>query len=156
MPRIDVQRTGRHIGRLTWWMTARTVQPVIVAVAGVLAFLLRFDFSVPRSYWPHLVAALCILVPLKVLVFHLLRSDRGWWRYVSTRDIGRLLVANFVASVLGCVLLLGLTPKAFPRSIYVLDFLICLGMSAVARVIVRLAFEFFRLPNPGAKKRALI
>jgi FlaA1/EpsC-like NDP-sugar epimerase len=43
-----------------------------------------------------------------------------------------------------------------PRSIYVLDFLVCLGMTAAARLTVRLAFEFSRLPNLGTKKRTLI
>jgi FlaA1/EpsC-like NDP-sugar epimerase len=82
--------------------------------------------------------------------------DRGWWRYVSIRDVARLAAANLAGSVFGCLALLGLAPEGFPRSIYVLDFLVCLGMTAGARVTVRLAFEFSRLPNLGTKKRTLI
>jgi FlaA1/EpsC-like NDP-sugar epimerase len=133
-----------------------TAQLAIVVVAGVLAFLLRFDFSVPPQYRPHLLAALCVWVPVKVLVFHFLKVDRGWWRYVSIRDVARLAAANVVGSVFGCILLLALAPEGFPRSIYVLDFLVCLGMTAAARVIVRLSFEFSRVPNLGTKKRTLI
>jgi FlaA1/EpsC-like NDP-sugar epimerase len=103
-----------------------------------------------------LLAALCVWVPVKVLVFHFLRLDRGWWRYVSIRDVTRLAAANLVGSVFGCLALLGLAPEGLPRSIYVLDFLVCLGMTAAARVTVRLVFEFSRLPNLGTKKRTLI
>ena len=154
---VFIQRAARHLtSQHRHGLTARRVQPVLVAVAGVLAFLLRFDFSVPRQYWSHLLAALCVWVPLKVLVFHVLRSDRGWWRYVSTRDVARLLAANVAGSFLGCLVLLGIAPEAFPRSIYFLDLLTCLGMTALARVTVRLAFEFSQLSNPGTKQRTLI
>jgi FlaA1/EpsC-like NDP-sugar epimerase len=155
MSRFDIQRVARRLTHYTRWVLG-TVQLAIFAVAGVLAFLLRFDFSVPPLYWPHLLAALCVWVPVKVLVFHFLRLDRGWWRYVSIRDVARLAAANLAGSVFGCLALLGLGPEGLPRSIYVLDFLICLGMTAGARVTVRLAFEFSRLPNPGTKKRTLI
>src|ERR1035441_5368666 len=155
MSRFDFQRVARSLPPYTRWVLG-TVQLAIVAVAGVLAFLLRFDFSVPPQYWPHLLAALCVWVPVKVLVFHFLRLDRGWWRYVSIRDAARLAAANLAGSVFGCLALLGLGPEGFPRSIYALDFVVCLGMTAGARVTVRLAFEFSRLPSLGAKKRTLI
>jgi FlaA1/EpsC-like NDP-sugar epimerase len=43
-----------------------------------------------------------------------------------------------------------------PRSVYFLDFVLCLGMTAGARLAVRLVFEFSRLRNPGIAKRTLI
>jgi FlaA1/EpsC-like NDP-sugar epimerase len=155
MSRFDIQRVARQSYPSHSVGDAQSSSRIF-AVAGVLAFLLRFDLSVPSQYWPHLLAALCVWIPVKVLVFHFLRLDRGWWRYVSVRDVVRLAAANLVGSVLGCLALLGFAPKGFPRSIYVLDFLICLGMTAGARMTVRLAFEFSRLPSLGAKKRTLI
>ena len=148
MSRFEIQSAVRHLTHHTRWVM-HAIQLAIFAVAGVLAFLLRFDLSVPPQYWPHLLAALCVWVPVKVLFFHLLRLDRGWWRYVSVRDVARLAAANLAGSVFGCFALLGFAPEGFPRSIYVLDFLVCLGMTATARLTVRLAFEFSRLPNLG-------
>src|ERR1039458_2670458 len=155
MSRFDFQRVARSLTPYTRWVLG-TVQLAIVAVAGVLAFLLRFDFSVPPLYWPHLLAALCIWVPVKVLVFHFLRLDRGWWRYVSIRDVARLAAANLVGSALGCLALLWFAPQGVPRSIYVLDFVVCLGMTAGARLTVRLAVEFSSLANRATAKRTLI
>ena len=134
----------------------RVTQFAIFAVAGVLAFILRFDFTVPPQYRPHLLAAFCVFVPAKVLAFHFFKLDRGWWRYVSIRDVTRVAAASFAGSALGCLGLLWFAPEGFPRSIYFLDFLLCFGMTAGARMAVRMVFELSRLPNLGTKKRTLI
>jgi FlaA1/EpsC-like NDP-sugar epimerase len=103
-----------------------------------------------------LLAAFCVFVPAKVFAFYFFKLDRGWWRYASISDVTRIAAANFAGSVLGCLGLLWFAPDGFPRSIYFLDFLLCFGMTAGARLAVRLAFEFSRLPNTGAKKRTLV
>ena len=155
MPRFDIHRVARHLTRNPRWVM-RAIQLAIFAAAGILAFLLRFDFTVPWQYRPHLLAAFCVFVPAKVLAFHLFKLDRGWWRYVSIRDLTRLAAASFTGSVLGCLGLLVFAPKGFPRSVYVLDFLLCFGMTAGVRLAARMAFEFSRLPSPGTKKRTLV
>jgi FlaA1/EpsC-like NDP-sugar epimerase len=95
-------------------------------------------------------------VSAKVWAFYFFKMDRGWWRYASIRDLARLAAANVAGSVLGCLVLLAFAPKGFPRSIYFLDFMLCFGLTAGARLAVRLAFEFSRMPNLGARKRTLI
>jgi FlaA1/EpsC-like NDP-sugar epimerase len=133
-----------------------TIQLAIFAAAAVLAFLLRFDFTVLAQYRPHLLAAICVFVPAKIFAFYFFKMDRGWWRYASIRDVARLAAANLAGSVLGCLALLWFAPEGFPRSIYFLDFMLCFGMTAGVRVAVRLAFEFSRLPNLTVRKRTLI
>jgi FlaA1/EpsC-like NDP-sugar epimerase len=134
----------------------RTVQLAIFATAVVSAFLLRFDFTVPAQERPHLLAAICVFVPAKIFAFYFFKMDRGWWRYASIHDVVRLVAANLAGSILGCFALPWLTPQGFPRSIYPLDFMLCLGMTAGVRVAVRLAYEFSRLPNLSVRKRTLI
>jgi FlaA1/EpsC-like NDP-sugar epimerase len=133
-----------------------TIQLAIFAAAGVIAFLLRFDLTVPAQYRPHLLAAFCVFVPAKIFAFYFFKMDRGWWRYASIRDVARLALANLVGSLLGCLVLPWFAPNGFPRSIYFLDFMLCFGMTAGIRVAVRLAFEFSRLPNLTVRKRTLI
>jgi len=155
MPTSAIQNAVRYVIHHTIWAT-QIVQLGIFAIAGLVAFLLRFDLIVPPHYAPHVFVALCVWVPAKILVFHLLRVDRGWWRYVSISDVSRLAIANFIGSALGFCLLLWLAPMGFPRSVYFLDFLLCFGMTAGVRLTVRLVFELSRLPNLGNRKRALI
>ena len=59
MSRFDIQHVARHLTHHPRWVM-RAVQLAIFAVAGVFAFLLRFDFTVPVPYLPHLLAALCV------------------------------------------------------------------------------------------------
>lgn len=155
MSPFNLRRVARHIIHHTRW-AIRTVQLAIFAVAGVLAFMLRFDFAVPAENRPHLLAALCVFVPAKIFAFYFFKMDRGWWRYASIRDVARLAAANLFGSVLAYLVLLWFAPQGFPRSIYFLDFMLCFGMTAGVRLAVRLTFEFSRLPNLGTTKRALI
>jgi len=135
---------------------ARAIQLAIFVFAGVFAFLLRFDLGIPPQFWPQLLCGLCVWIPVKVLVFGFFGLDRGWWRYASLGDVSRLAVANLIGSSLGCLALVWLSPKGFPRSIYILDSVLCFGMTAGVRLAVRLAFELSRMPHRGAGKRTLI
>jgi FlaA1/EpsC-like NDP-sugar epimerase len=135
---------------------ARGIQLVIFISAGLLAFLLRFDFTIPPEFRQHLLAGLVVWTASKVVVFHLLGLYRGWWRYASIRDVLRLLAANFLGSALGCVLLLSFGPKPFPRSLYILDFLICLITTIGARFLVRVAYEYSKTAASSKQKRAII
>src|ERR1017187_9384651 len=155
MSPFNLHRVARHIIHHTR-LAIRAVQLAIFAAAGVLAFMLRFDFAVPVVNQPHLLAAFCVFVPAKIFAFYFFKMDRGWWRYASIRDVARLAAANLAGSVLGCLVLPWFTPQSFPRSIYFLDFMLCFGMTAGVRMAVRLAFEFSRLPNLNARKRTLI
>ncbi|MEN6532050.1 MAG: nucleoside-diphosphate sugar epimerase/dehydratase [Bryobacteraceae bacterium] len=155
MSQSNMRRAARHLANHTRVAT-RTIQFTIFVTAGLLAFQLRFDFSMPPQFRRHLFVGLCVWVAAKILVFHLFSLDRGWWRYVCARDVVRLAVANMAGSVTGWLALLWLAPQGFPRSLYFLDFLLCFGMTAGARLAVRLVFEFSKLPNAPRTKRALI
>jgi FlaA1/EpsC-like NDP-sugar epimerase len=133
----------------------RAVQLAIFSLAGVLAFQLRFDFVLPAQFRADLLAGICVWVAAKILVFHLLELDRGFWRYASIEDLTRVAAANFAGSTLGCLVLVCMA-RRLPRSIYFLDFLLCVGMTAGIRLAVRLLSEFSRSRNLSTKKRTLI
>src|SRR5580698_6607779 len=151
MSRLNMYRTRRYLTYHPRWVI-HAVQFGIFGLSCVLAFLLRFDFAVPPAYRAHLLFAVCLLVPAKILTFSTLKVDRGWWRYVSIRDLTRIATANLAGSILGCLGLRWLAPDGFPRSVYYLDFILCFGMTAGVRLAVRLAFEFSRIPNLGVTK----
>jgi FlaA1/EpsC-like NDP-sugar epimerase len=135
-----------------------TTQTAIFAVAAVAAFLLRFDFSVPAFYLRYLSYALAVWLPLKFVVFYVAKLDRGFWRYVSAIDLIRISVANLIASIIGYFLILWLAPPGFPRSLYVLDLMVCFigtcGLRLLARVTSRLGSQSRNSKTP--KKRTLI
>ncbi len=113
----------------------------IFVCSGLAAFLLRFDLSIPAGHLHHLAFALAIWIAVKSLVFRLGSLDRGWWRYVSVADVARIGLVNLSASALSAVLILMIGPPGFPRSIYLLDLILCVLASAGVRVMVRVIAE---------------
>ena len=150
-----MQQPARLVARFQRWIL-RGIQLGIFLFAGISAFLLRFDFSLPRNQYRHLVCGLFVWVLAKTFCFALFGLDRGWWRYVSIYDIARLAAVNLAGSSVACLAILWYSPNGFPRSIYALDFLLCMGMTAGARLSVRLVLEFSRLTNRAVAKPTLI
>jgi len=116
------------------------VQVGIFAASALTAFLLRFEFNIPRSEFHHLRVAILTWIVVKAITFHVSGLNRGWWRFVSVHDIARLALANTVASCLGSVLI-GFSNSGFPRSIYIIDLLVCFLATSGVRVIVRVIME---------------
>jgi FlaA1/EpsC-like NDP-sugar epimerase len=152
---LGFQRWGDHLSWLRRW-TSRAVHLGIFVFAVVSAFLLRFDFAIPKDERAHLKLALCAWVIAKVLVFPWFRLDRGWWRYVSVPDLFRVACANLAGSALGAIGIRFYAPHSFPRSIYLLDFLVCFLATSGIRLAARMAFELSRAQGHSGKKRALI
>jgi FlaA1/EpsC-like NDP-sugar epimerase len=117
------------------------LQIVVFGFSAAAGFLLRFDFTVPRNYWPYLAFALPVWVVVKIVVFRLLKLDRGLWRYVSVADVHRVALGNLVSSFVSCVLILWLGPARFPRSIFVLDLMVCSMATLSLRLTARIVQE---------------
>lgn len=141
-----------RLGRPIVW----AVQASIFAVSGVIAFLLRFDLSFPQKEVAHLVYALPVWIVVKTIVFRVARLDRGWWRFVSLVDLPRLALGNLLGSFVGTVAILWLAPRGFPRSVYVLDLLICTLLTVGLRPAARILFEASKFRASADKKRTLI
>jgi FlaA1/EpsC-like NDP-sugar epimerase len=118
-----------------------SAQTAIFAASGVVAFLLRFDLRLPQAYLRHLAYAIPIWIVVKIAVFHAAKLDRGLWRYLYVGDIYRIAFGNLIASILGGVLIKILAPTGFPRSIYVLDLMICFLATSGLRLMLRLILE---------------
>ena len=145
-------------------LAVRYRRPLVIAseaalfcVSGGLAFLLRFDFHIPAAYLSRLLVGLAVWVVLKSLAFAILRVDCGSWRYVSVSDLTQLAVAGLTGSVSSAAILLTLGPNGFPRSVLLLDLLLCLLLTASARVGARLLADARKHNGDRSeKKRTLI
>jgi FlaA1/EpsC-like NDP-sugar epimerase len=105
------------------------------------SFLLRFDFSIPPGELPHLYRALWPALALKSLAFWVARLDRGWWRFAGIADLHRVLVANAAGSLAFTAVAAMWIGPGFPRSVYLIDLLLCFLATAGARFAVRLYYE---------------
>jgi FlaA1/EpsC-like NDP-sugar epimerase len=134
-----------------WLIVA--LKALLVALAFVLAFLLRFDFHLRPPHWPIILKLLPIVLLVKFPIFWQQGLFRGWWRYVSMADAIALARANFFASI-GLILTLVFLEMldGVPRSVLVLDGVLCFGLMAGTRFLTRAARESY-LPNFTGERR---
>ena len=92
------------------WTLLLVTQALIFALAGVAAFVLRFDFRVPSLALRQLACALSIWIVVKSLAFQFARLNRRGLRYVSIADVYRLLIANVAGSAVSCPLIVAMAP----------------------------------------------
>jgi FlaA1/EpsC-like NDP-sugar epimerase len=141
--------------KLHRWVVLGT-ELVIFFASGLFAFLLRFDFNIPQQFVPYLHAGLVIWPISKFIVFASLGLDRGWWRYVSIHDLVLLAGGNLIGSLLAAGSLLWLAP-GFPRSVYLLDLIVCFLLTGCARLAARvLADRSKRRQAPADAQAAVI
>ncbi|MEZ4599281.1 MAG: nucleoside-diphosphate sugar epimerase/dehydratase [Syntrophotaleaceae bacterium] len=115
---------------------------VVVMFSLLLAFLLRFDLKIPPQYWPVIVEMLPFVVLIKLIVFRAMGMSVGWWRYVSIPDMLLILRANIAGSI-GFILyaVFFRYMNSLPRSVIILDFLVCFMTMIGVRVLTRIARE---------------
>jgi FlaA1/EpsC-like NDP-sugar epimerase len=116
------------------------------------AFLLRFEFTIPVDQEPQLVRGLLLALPIKIIVFLCFRPSILWWRYVGLLDVFKVLQASAASSAIFCIAAMKLIGPQFPRSIYLLDFILSFTGTAAAMFLVRL-YDELRAPSTQARTR---
>jgi FlaA1/EpsC-like NDP-sugar epimerase len=116
----------------------------LVALAWWLAFELRFDKGVPVYYETLFRRTIGIVVAIDLVVFVLLGFYNRWWRYVSTRDMWRIVYGVTLASLVSDVCVYLVSPVhqlRLPRGIAALAFLLTLAFIAGSRLLARTLME---------------
>jgi len=128
------------------------------ALSLILAFLIRFDFaSIPPRFVDLLLMALPVSVAIKSIAVLYFGLTSGIWRYVGINDLLRIIKATAASSLGFLVASLVLFGHGFPRSIYVLDFILTVAVFGGMRFAIRLFRESFRpMLRTTSGKRTLI
>jgi FlaA1/EpsC-like NDP-sugar epimerase len=129
-------------------------QAWLIIASLVLAWLLRFDFTLP--YRPILLAAIPVLVFVRLAAMAYFGLLRGWWKYVGLGDGIDILKAVGVGSVIFWVVMrIALGAAGFPRTIYLLEALLTAGLLVGVRLLSRMVAESVR-ENISSNKRAIL
>jgi FlaA1/EpsC-like NDP-sugar epimerase len=86
------------------------VDAMVVGIALVLAYAMRFEGFPPRVYYKQLFLLLPYLVLLRIGILALFGVYRLVWRYVSLRDLPRILLAATAGTGILLVARFGLAP----------------------------------------------
>jgi len=130
----------------------------LIIFAYFASFYLRFDFIFPREYFQTVIPkTLPLLILIKLLFFYFFGLFTGLWRYVSIGDLWKIFLANALSSVtfFGAVVFYhGLF--GFPRSVVIIDFILCFGFISGVRFFTRLIRERTKIDIIQKKKKVLI
>ena len=124
------------------FVVAVGVQMVLMAVANLVAFQLRFDGAVPAREMQICLATLPVLLALRLVFAAANGLFRGIWRYVGTRDLIGIMQATALSSgAFWLVLRLWAEGHMYPRAVLVLDAALCVCLLGGIRLARRLHDE---------------
>jgi FlaA1/EpsC-like NDP-sugar epimerase len=132
------------------------VDACLIAIAYLLAFVLRFDPRIPARYDELLGQSIAFVVFGKLFVFWGFGLSHKLWRFTDGKDFEAIVRAVVVASFALVVAFFLIPPRVAldpPRGVIALDFLLTLALIAGTRILVRAAMER-RFRGPVARKGA--
>ncbi len=130
---------------------------LLITLSLCLAFLLRFDFTIPAEQSSLFWECLLVVIIVKPLVFVVTGFYNSLWRYASLQDAVEILkgvtLSSFLA-VSAVFFLRQFTPV--PRSIFVLDWILLFALIAASRLLWRLWRETYVINRSCEGARTLI
>ena len=125
----------------------------LIAAANVTAFVLRFEGDIPADYVQELLRGLPITVAIYALGLAIFGIHRGLWRYVGFHDLGCILWASVISSVVLYAVLHGLLGWiGYPRSVIILTGVFSGLFLAGIRLAVRWFREWLHVLSPTARR----
>lgn len=93
----------------------------MVAIAWLLAWLLRFNLVFPYSNWEMSLYVLPLILVIQGLAYKRFKLHRGLWRFASLTDLWNIFRASLIGSIsIALVLFMAIRLVGIPRSIFIL------------------------------------
>jgi len=128
--------------RVDVWIE-RACNLIVVVVSVTAAFLLRFDFSIAGSVGGLVREAIPIAVMTKLPMFDWVGLYRGVREFASLPDLFLVWLGNVVGSVFFAAASMFLIGHTMPRSIIVIDAVLCFVGTGLVRFSVRICNHTF-------------
>src|SRR5579883_3242048 len=164
IPKLDKTQWMAHCSSVAVWLldsrwvrdiAVCAVQLALIAIAGLSAFLLRFEFTIPAAMKMCVIWGILVWVAVKPPVLRLC-GVVGGWRHFSMHDCARLLAANGTCLAIAAILLPLVCPVPFPHSILVIEAMIFLFGGVAVRGATRVVFEIAARAKRSERRRTLI
>ncbi len=111
---------------------------VVVAASWCLAFLLRFNFSIPEVNALRMLFSLLVVLIVHGLIFWQYGVSRSLWRFVSLPELKRIILAVATATLSTCATLFLVNRlDLVPRSVFVLHPIFSVFFLGGSRLIYR-------------------
>lgn len=155
--RQAVLLTRRYLGPRMAALCRAALSLFTVGASGVIAYLLRFDFQIPRDWLPGAVTALVCWLVIQPVALYVSGWNRVGWNRIALPDVALLARSVAVTAMLSSSAILLLRYGRVPRSVFILQaalvFLLGISLRVAARVILE---RRERGSHPAGARRALI
>ncbi len=112
----------------------------LVAFSYYLSYRLRFDSGDFRRYFHVFLASLPIIISTKLIVFYLFGIYKGFWQYISIRDVSQYVRSSIVATLISITIITILFRfKDFSKGVFAIDWL----LTSVFLLTTRGSFRLF-------------
>ncbi len=123
------------------------------------AYFLRFDGVPPERYLDMMLQTLPLILTIRLAALYYFKLHKCMWRYASIKDLTQILKATTLSSIFITALAMALYAGAgYPRSIFVIDWLLLTIALSGTRFIIRLSrpFRWRGRRTNGRRKKILI
>ncbi|MGD0624811.1 MAG: nucleoside-diphosphate sugar epimerase/dehydratase [Thermodesulfobacteriota bacterium] len=111
----------------------------LIIAAYFLAYLLRFEGKIPFKEWVNFKSTIAYILLFKLFIFIGFGLYKGMWRYTSLVDFFNVLKATiFSSSVIIMAILFINRFQGFPRSVFILDWILTFIFITGIRVAIRI------------------
>ena len=97
----------------------------LVSFSYYLAYRLRFDGSDFNYFFKVFLKSLPVIIAVKMVVFYVTGIYRGFWQYLSTRDVFQYARSSFLATLVAitCVTIL-FRFENFSKGVFIIDWIL--------------------------------
>jgi UDP-GlcNAc:undecaprenyl-phosphate GlcNAc-1-phosphate transferase len=126
-----------------WWRLFQVLSDfILISVGYYLAYLLRFEGSLPPAQERNFILTLPYFILVKTVIFSQFRLYGSHWRYVGINDLLKILKAVGLSAL---VLVAGtalIRLEFFSRSVLAIDAIVAVLLVGGSRVLLRVFREF--------------
>ena len=116
----------------------------IVLVSIILAYLLRFNFSIPKEYLDSFLYVIPIVILVRLSAFLTSRTYAGIVRYTSIKDTIRIFLTIGLGTILfflmNFISYFKTSTYFIPTSVILIDFLLALFLLVASRLVIKILY----------------
>jgi FlaA1/EpsC-like NDP-sugar epimerase len=124
-------------------------------ISYLIAYFLRFEWQIPQNVSQVFFKSVGIVLICRIISFYVFGIYKNLWKYVGLRDLVTIIMACSVSSIVIIAFLYLLGIVSHSRSIFFIDWLLCISLVGGSRLSFRLFSETNRTENKY-KKNILI
>jgi len=131
---------------------------VIVSIAVMISYLLRFNFNIPVKEISLIPYAMAIILGVRVSIFLITKSFSGIIRYTETQDITRIFIISSVGTlaIVGLDILIKALYDVYliPRAVIIIEFIASSAGMIAFRLLVK--STYWELKTPSSKSKNVV